>query len=47
MRYRIVHRTEYIYDTDVPVSHHLLRLTPRSNARQRCLGIPLNRHLLL
>ena len=37
MKYRVVHRTEYIYDTDVPVSHHLLRLTPRSNARQRCL----------
>lgn len=37
MRYEVVHRTTYTYQTDVAVSHHVARLTPRTLPRQRCL----------
>jgi transglutaminase-like putative cysteine protease len=37
MRFHLSHRTEYVYETDVSVSHHLLRLTPFNHGRQRCL----------
>ncbi|HWD19330.1 MAG TPA: transglutaminase family protein [Verrucomicrobiae bacterium] len=35
MRYRIVHQTFYTYSSDVSVSHHVARLTPREGAEQR------------
>ncbi len=35
MRFHIFHSTEYLYETEVSGSHHLLRLTPVDNARQR------------
>lgn len=35
--YDIHHTTTYDYLGEVSVSHHLLRLTPRDSARQRCL----------
>jgi len=35
--YEINHTTTYDYVGDVSVSHHLLRLAPRSSAKQRCL----------
>ena len=37
MLHAICHSTVYDYDHDVSLSHHLLRLTPRSLERQRCL----------
>ncbi|TAG08246.1 MAG: transglutaminase family protein [Verrucomicrobia bacterium] len=36
MKYRIKHRTEYVYEGSVTVSHHLARLTPRVIHSQRC-----------
>ena len=36
--YEIVHTTTYDYVGNVAVSHHLLRLTPRQDGRQRCLS---------
>lgn len=35
MRYEIIHRTAYTYASDVSVSHHVARLTPRSLDFQR------------
>jgi transglutaminase-like putative cysteine protease len=37
MRFSVRHRTTFEYDDLVSVSHHLLHLTPRDLARQRCL----------
>ena len=37
VNYHITHTTTYQYLDPVSVSHHLLRLTPRALARQRCL----------
>jgi len=39
--YEITHTTTYQYTGDVSVSHHLLRLTPRHNAKQDCLAYDL------
>jgi transglutaminase-like putative cysteine protease len=36
MIYRVVHRTTYDYQDPVSVSHHLVRLTPRTLPRQVC-----------
>lgn len=36
VRYRALHRTRYDYGEDVPVSHHLVHLSPRAHPRQRC-----------
>jgi len=36
MMYRVRHETRYDYSDPVSVSHHILRLTPRSFARQTC-----------
>jgi transglutaminase-like putative cysteine protease len=36
MNYQLKHRTTYGYTENVSVSHHLLRLTPRSLPRQNC-----------
>jgi transglutaminase-like putative cysteine protease len=36
--YRVRHVTTYDYADPVSVSHHVLRLTPRNLARQRCSG---------
>ncbi|MBI1205868.1 MAG: transglutaminase family protein [Azospirillum sp.] len=36
MRYRTRHVTRYDYGEEVPVSHHLVHLAPRSHPRQRC-----------
>jgi transglutaminase-like putative cysteine protease len=34
--YRVQHRTTYHYEDPVSVSHHVLRLTPRSLPKQTC-----------
>jgi transglutaminase-like putative cysteine protease len=34
--YRVRHRTTYEYDDPVSVSHHIVRLTPRSLPKQNC-----------
>lgn len=36
MRYQLIHRTKYIYEGSVTVSHHLARLAPRALPGQRC-----------
>ena len=36
MRYQIIHRTRYVYEGMVTVSHHLARLAPRFLPGQRC-----------
>jgi transglutaminase-like putative cysteine protease len=36
VRYQIIHRTRYVYEGMVTVSHHLVRLTPRFLPGQRC-----------
>ena len=36
MNYRVQHRTTYIYEDPVSVSHHLVRLTPRDIPGQLC-----------
>lgn len=36
MRYKIIHRTRYVYEGVVTVSHHLARLAPRFLPGQRC-----------
>jgi transglutaminase-like putative cysteine protease len=36
MKYQIIHRTRYIYEGSVTVSHHLARLAPRTLPGQRC-----------
>lgn len=42
MRYDITHTTDYEYDHEVSVSHHLLHLAPRSLPHQRCLSHELS-----
>ncbi len=37
MNYQVIHRTEYAYETDVSVAHHLLHMTPLDTGRQRLL----------
>ncbi|MBC7980245.1 MAG: transglutaminase family protein [Armatimonadetes bacterium] len=36
MRYHVIHRTRYVYEGAVTVSHHLARLAPRFLPGQRC-----------
>ncbi|MFD0894419.1 transglutaminase family protein [Luteolibacter ambystomatis] len=36
MHYRIIHRTRYVYEGAVTVSHHLAHLAPRPLPTQRC-----------
>lgn len=36
MKYELIHRTRYVYDGVVTVSHHLARLAPRPLPGQRC-----------
>lgn len=36
MKYELIHRTRYMYDGIVTVSHHLARLAPRQLPSQRC-----------
>lgn len=36
MRYRVTHRTEYVYGESVPLSHNIARLRPRDTALQTC-----------
>jgi transglutaminase-like putative cysteine protease len=36
MIYRVRHVTTYTYDDPVAISHHIVRLTPRSSHRQTC-----------
>lgn len=36
MRYNLIHRTHYVYEGAVTVSHHLARLAPRFLPGQRC-----------
>jgi transglutaminase-like putative cysteine protease len=35
--YQVTHRTTFTYTQPVAISHHVLRLTPRSHPRQHCL----------
>ena len=35
MRYRVVHRTEYVYAEPVTLCHNETHLTPRASAAQR------------
>ncbi|TLD69496.1 transglutaminase family protein [Phragmitibacter flavus] len=37
MIYEISHRTTYVYDEPVSISHHMARLSPRAMDTQRCL----------
>ena len=37
MIYQVTHRTTFTYTQPVAISHHVLRLTPRSHPRQHCL----------
>jgi transglutaminase-like putative cysteine protease len=41
MRYRITHRTVYIYDSPVHESFNEVRLRPVSDANQTCLDFEL------
>ncbi len=41
MLYQLVHRTLYQYDNAVSVSHHIVRVTPRTLPRQRVLDFRL------
>ena len=36
MRYQLIHKTHYVYEGAVTVSHHLARLAPRFLPGQRC-----------
>jgi transglutaminase-like putative cysteine protease len=36
MKYRVRHETRYDYDDPVSISHHILRITPRTFGRQVC-----------
>lgn len=36
MKYQLIHRTKYVYEGSVTVSHHLARLAPRTLPDQRC-----------
>jgi transglutaminase-like putative cysteine protease len=38
MKYRVVHKTEYRYSTDVSLCHNLAHLRPRNLPAQQCLG---------
>jgi transglutaminase-like putative cysteine protease len=38
VRYTVVHQTTYEYEQEVSISHHLLRLAPRGEARQHCFS---------
>ena len=38
MKYRVSHRTEYIYGDLVPLSHNIVHLHPRDTLRQVCHG---------
>lgn len=38
MLYDVIHRTRYEYDTEVSVSHHVVRAAPRELPRQRVLA---------
>ena len=37
MIYQVVHQTTFTYTQPVAISHHVLRLSPRSHPRQHCL----------
>ena len=37
MIYQVTHRTTFTYTQPVAISHHVLRLTPRSHPQQHCL----------
>lgn len=39
MKFRITHRTTYIYAEAVTVSQHAARMTPRSGPRQQCSNV--------
>lgn len=36
MKYELIHRTSYLYEGAVTVSHHMARLAPRALPNQRC-----------
>ena len=36
MKYELIHRTRYVYEGNVTVSHHMARLAPRPLPGQRC-----------
>jgi len=41
MIYQVRHSTEYEYEADVTLSHHVLRLAPRDLPQQKCLAFEL------
>jgi transglutaminase-like putative cysteine protease len=44
MKYELIHRTKYIYEGVVTVSHHMARLAPRPLPSQRCPWHELSIH---
>ena len=42
MKYRITHRTTYVYSSRVVVSHHAARLRPRDTETQSCQEFSLS-----
>lgn len=44
MKYRITHRTEYVYRDAVPLCHNVVRIRPRDTNRQTCLEYELTVH---
>jgi transglutaminase-like putative cysteine protease len=42
MNYRVRHQTRYDYSDPVSISHHILRLTPRTTLTQTCLSIRIS-----
>ena len=42
MIYRVLHRTTYLYEDPVSVSHHLVRLTPRNFPGQSCRQVEIS-----
>jgi transglutaminase-like putative cysteine protease len=42
MRYSVRHRTTFVYEQSVSVSHHLLHMTPRNSDKQQCLSTAID-----
>jgi transglutaminase-like putative cysteine protease len=41
MKFRVLHKTEYVYGESVPLGHNVVRLRPRDTALQTCLSCDL------
>jgi transglutaminase-like putative cysteine protease len=44
VKFRVVHKTQYVYDESVPGTHNVTRLRPRNSELQTCLHSELNIH---